>query len=224
VGTIPPQPTVLVTGTDGRRLRSVALELIGERATASDGAVVVTTGTAPAVLASRLIDGPGHLAPANLAVVDARDAAGDEPGVGDLDPGESDPDSDLACGHVDRVDPDADPATLEGSVATALEWLTAAGVDRRHFLYDVLGTDAGTYDRAYRVAMTVGAEEGLAVFTHGARGRQDDVVAELAHLVDVHVELREVDGATELRWTGLLGASDGWVGLAEADLGAGGFG
>lgn len=231
--TIPPQPTVMVTGSGGCQLRSVAVELFDERARAADGAVVVTTRESPTTTVRRLTGGPAGFDPDKLAVVDAR-GSDDDPGVDD--PGADD---DLDVGQSRHVDPGDDPAAMDEAVTAGLAWLVEADVDRRHFLYDTLATDnrpagEGTaydrppggetaYDRAYRIAMTVGAEEGLALFTLDVEGLSADVVERLGHLFDVHVELRERRGGTELRWSGLLGASEEWVGLAEADLGVGGF-
>lgn len=214
VDTIPPQPTVMVTGTAGREMRSVAMQLFDGRAAKADGAVVVTTRESPAAVVRRLIGGPGEFDGDQLAVVDASGADDDErPDVGLLE-----------C-----VDPGADPEPVNETVTAGLEWLAAAGVERRHFLYDTLAADdrlqgpEAVYDRAYRIAMTVGAEDGLGLFTLDDDGLSVDVVERLGHLFDVTVEVRERRGETELRWTGLLGASDGWVSLADADLGLGGF-
>lgn len=220
--TIPPQPTVMVTGSGGRQLRSVGMELFDERSTRADGAVVVTTRDPPTATAGRLSGGSGGVAPDRLAVIDARDVVGE-----DLDAGFVDDDG--TVGYLERVDPRADPESMSGSVVAGLEWLASAGVERRHFLYDTLGTvhrlreAEAVYDRAYRIAMTVGAEEGLALFALDDDGLTEDVVERLGHLFDVTVEVRTLPEVTELRWTGLVGASDGWVCLADADLGVGGF-
>lgn len=214
VDTTPPQPTVMVTGSVGRQVRSVAMELFGERSTRADGAVVVTTREQPTPVVDRLTCGPAGFDRDRIAIVDARgadDGAGPE------------------VGHLDRVDPGADPGSVNATVTAGLEWLSSAGVERRHFLYDTLATDyrlpgaEAAYDRAYQIAMTVGAEEGLALFTLDEDGISDDVVERLGHLFDVTVEVRERQGETELRWTGLLGASDGWVCLADTDAGVSGF-
>lgn len=212
---IPPQPTVMVTGRAGRQRRAVAMELFAERSVDSDGAVVVTTDASPDALLDEVSDGPGGLAPEGLAVVDARgeDANGGDPGVG----------------WWRRVGPAVEPAALEEAVSAGLDWLADAGVDRRHFLHDTLAAEAGlvdedgTYDRAYTVAMTVGALDGLALFTLDSDGLGENGVERLGHLFDVQVELRADREPPELRWRGLLGASDGWVALTEADLGVGGF-
>lgn len=213
VDRIPPQPTVMVTGSVGRQLRSVAVELFEARARRADGAVVVTTRESPTAMVRRLTGGPDGFDSDRLSVVDARGDVDDVPDVG----------------HLAYLAPEIDPVALDEAVTEGLEWLEAVGVERRHFLYDTLATDyrlpdeAAAYDRAYRVAMTVGAEEGLALFTLDDDGLSSDVVDRLGHLFDVHVQLREVHGDTELRWIGLLGASDGWVSLRDADLGVGGF-
>lgn len=210
--TIPPQPTVMVTGRVGRQLRSVAIELFEARSTARGGAVVVTTRESPTAVVRRLTGGPCGFDSSHLAVIDAR-------GV----------DDELEVGWLRRVEPRSDPGVMDEAVSTALAWLDEAGVERRHFLYDTLATDyrmpddEAAYDRAYQLAMTLGAEEGLALFTLDVEGLSDDVVEKLGHLFDVHVELRERHGNTELRWTGLLGASEGWVGLGDANLGVGAF-
>lgn len=214
VDTIPPQPTVLVAGSADHQLRPVATELFDERSSGGDGAVVVTTRESPVALVDRLTGDPGGLDPGHLAVVDARGAdEGDEPAVG----------------WLRRVDPGVAPDAMGASVTDGLSWLADGGVDRRHFLYDALaadyrGTDgAAIYDRAYEVAMTVGVEDGLALFALDADGLPEEYVEELGHLFDVQVELRDGHGATELRWTGLVGASEGWLPLREADLGPTGF-
>jgi KaiC/GvpD/RAD55 family RecA-like ATPase len=214
VDTISPQPTVMVTGSVGRQLRSVAIELFDQRTRPADGAVAVTTREPPTAVVRRLTAGPDGFQRERIAVVDARGTAtDDEPEVGSLI----------------RKDPAADPAALDEATTRSLRWLKEAGVGRRHFLYDTLATgyrlpdEETAYDRAHRIAMTVGAEDGLALFTLDDDGLSADVVERLGHLFDVHVELREHEGETELRWTGLLGASEGWVDLSEADLGVGGF-
>lgn len=211
--TIPPQPTVMVTGNVGRQLHSVSMELFEERAAGIDGAVVVTTAERPTDIVGRLTGGASCFDRDRLAVVDARGTDDGEPEVG----------------HRERVDPADDPETVDEAVTAGLEWLADEGVERRHFLYDDLATGyelpdtEAAYDRAYRIAMTVGAEDGLALFTLDEGRLSTDDVAQLGHLFDVHVELRELEGNTELRWTGLLGASDDWVCFSDADLGIGGF-
>jgi hypothetical protein len=214
VDSIPPQPTVMVTGRAGRPLYAVATELFERRTTDSDGAVVVTTRESPTAIVDRLTGGDRAVDPSNLAVVDARDAPED---------------GDSAVGWLRVVDPGAPAEEIDDAVTAGLAWLGEEEVDRRHFLCDTLAADErlpdeeAAYDRAYQVAMTVGAEDGLALFTLDTGALSDDTVERLTHLFDVHVELREDAGDTQLRWTGLLGASDGWVGTAEADLGVGGF-
>jgi len=209
----PPQPTVMLTGGDGPRLRSVAAALFGERAGAGDGAVVVTTATPPADLLGALTRNGHALDPADLAVVDLR--AGADPAVD--------------AGYSTGVAADADAPAVDEAVSSALSGLADDGIGRRHVLYDALATgrdvvdEATAYDRAYEVAMTVGAEDGLGLFTLEDTGVAGEAVAELAHLFDVHVELRAAGDGTELRWTGLLGASDGWVPLADVDLATGAF-
>lgn len=210
---IPPQPTVMVTGSDGRHLRSVATELLQERSAAGDGAVVVTTRESSTALVRRLTTDRAGFDPERLAVVDARTSAADDP----------------AAGLCTAVAADASPATLDDAVTEGLDWLAAGDVERRHVLYDTLERDdwmpdeEAAYERAYRIAMTVGAEDGLALFALDVEGLSASVVEKLSHLFDVHVALRDDDGDTELQWTGLLGASEGWVPVAEADLGVGGF-
>jgi hypothetical protein len=205
------QPTVLVSGQARALLHRVPFQLLAGRASAGDGAVVVSTRASPTVLVGRLTDGPRGLDPARLAVVDAR-GGGDTPDVG----------------WYRHVASDAEPGTLDDAVVEALDWLGGAGIERRHFLYDTLAS-AGTpdgddaYDRAYRIAMTVGAEDGLAIFALDAGVLPEETVEELTHLFDVHLQLREHHGDTELRWTGLLGASDGWISRGETDQSVGGF-
>jgi hypothetical protein len=176
--------------------------------------VVVTTRESPTALVERLTGEDQAVAPSNLAVVDARDGPDD---------------GDSSVGWLRVVDPGATPEEIDDAVSEGLAWLGEEGIDRRHFLYDTLAADdrlpdeEAAYDRAYQVAMTVGAEDGLALFTLDTDALSADTVERLTHLFDVHVELREDAGDTQLRWTGLLGASDGWVGTTEADLGVGGF-
>lgn len=209
----PPQPTVMLTGGDGPRLRSVAAALFGERAGAGDGAVVVTTTTPPADLLASLTRNGHALDASKVAVVDLRAEA--EPAVD--------------AGYSTGVAADADAPTVDDAVSSALSGLADDGLGRRHVLYDTLATggdvvdEATAYDRAYEVAMTVGAEDGLALFTLDDTGVEGEAVEELAHLFDVHVELRTAGDGVELRWTGLLGASDGWVSLEDLDLATGAF-
>lgn len=209
---IPPQPTVMVTGSDRRDLRTVACGLFERRTAVRDGAVVVTTDESPPAVVDRLGGTPDGFDPGRLAFVDARDG---EPGSGG--------------GWVRQVAADAAPGTVDDAVAAGLSWLAADGVERRHFLYDTLTADGyladpdAAYDRAYRVAMTVGAQDGLALFALDTAGLTPDVVERLAHLVDVHVEVERTDGDARLRWEGLLGASDGWVSMDDVEFGVGGF-
>lgn len=221
---IPPQPTVMVTGGPGEPLRTVARRLFAARSRAADGVVVVTTRDPPGGLVDRLTDGSGAVDADHVAVVDCRDGEAERAeNGGAVETDAVDP------GWVRRVSRDVGAEGLDETITSALSWLDDAGVERRHFLYDVLGTDRdaadpeGAYDRAYELAMTVGAEEGLALFALQEAGIPDDVVEKLGHLFDVHVDLRAARERPELRWTGLMGASDGWVDLAEVDLGAGGF-
>lgn len=202
----------MVTGSDRHDLRAVAAGLFDQRTAVEDGAVVVTTDESPPAVVDRLGGPPGGFEPGRLAFVDARDGQ-----------------TASTDGWSRAVPVDAPPETVDDAVAEGLSWLAEAGVERRHFLYDTLAADGtlpdpdAAYDRAYRVAMTVGAEDGLAVFALETAGLDRDVVERLAHLVDVHVEVRRADGDAELRWEGLLGASDGWVPMADAAFDVGGF-
>lgn len=242
---IPPQPTVVVAGDPGAGLRPVAGAFFAERTRHDEGAVVVATRRSAAVV--ELVVEEAGLDPGRTAVVDAgvegsgpargrTEGWDDGEGSGDgWEDGEGSGDGPAAVsgngdpaepGWYRRVDPAAPAETMDDAVADAFGWLAEAGVERRHFLYDGLGgAPAGVdeYERAFALAMTVGAEDGLAMFTLDERAFGADEVAEFSHLVDVSVELREDAGSRKLRWTGLLGASDGWVGLGEADLGVGGL-
>lgn len=212
VDSIPPQPTVMVTGSDRQDLRAVAAGLFERRAAAEDGAVVITTDESPTAVVDRLGGSPVGFAPERIAFVDARD-----------DEGAS------TDGWLQDVSIDAAPGVVDDAVSDGLSWLAGTDVQRRHFLYDTLAADGyrpdpdAAYDRAYQVAMTVGAEDGLALLALDTEGLDRDVVERLAHLVDVHVEVRRTDGDAELRWEGLLGASDGWVSMDDAEFGVGGF-
>lgn len=210
----PPQPTTMVTGPADRLLESVALRLFDERAEPGDGAVVVTTRAAPQAIVGRLTAGPEGFDPRHLAVVDGRAAS--EPAA-------------VEAGRLRSIAADAAPPEIEREVRECLDWLDELGVDRRHFLFDALAADrpdpdpGATYDRAYELAMTVGADEGLAVVTVDPAGLSAEAVGELAHLFDVHVRLRDDGDGPELRWTGLLGESAGWLPVREVDFGHSGF-
>lgn len=221
------EPTVIVTGAVGRLLWTVAVEFFEGRADEDDGVVVVTTRETPAVVARRLAaDGPDR---EHLAIVDARGIETSGDGTGDEVDGAPGDETDAAVGHLRRVDPRASPGELDAAVTGCIKELDERGVERVHFLFDTLASGyrlpepASTYDRAHELAMTVGAEDGVGLFTADTTRLPEEVVDELAHLVDVRVDLRRPTRTTELRWEGLLDASGGWRPLAEVDLRDGQF-
>lgn len=212
----PAEPTVIVAGPVGRLLWTVAAEFFAGRVAPTDGVVVVTTREAPAVVARRLTadGGPDR---DRIAIVDARGVAAHD----DAD--------DPSVGQRHAVDPRSTPDELDAAVTESIETLDERGVERVHFLFDTLASGyrlpepGRTYDRAHELAMTVGAETGVGLFTADTTRLPEEVVDELAHLVDVRVDLRRPTRTTELRWEGLLDGSDGWQPLADVDLRDGQF-
>jgi hypothetical protein len=191
----PAEPTVLLSARDDRLSRTIPVELLCERVRPDDAVVAVTLRDAPSAVATRLTERVEAVGSGSLSMVAA---------VEDTDPGAT---------VVDRsVGRDPEPATLAAAVEAAVDDRPA---DRVHLLVDgfTAPADGGVepvYRRAHEVAMAVGAEPGLGLFTADAVGLSAAFVQRLAHLVDVHVSLREQGGRREACWTSLTDASDGW--------------
>lgn len=202
------QPTVLVSGAASDLLERVPIRLFADRTEDGDGAVVVTTREHPTAVAQRLAQGVAGLDPDRLAVVDGCTADQAEATVRDG----------LRWSVRSPVAFDA----ISRAVRSALTTLADRGVERVHFLFDTLSSPfrlaAGdaVLDHAHEVAMTVGSHRGLGVFTVEEPAVTGAEAERLKHLVDVHVEVRRGDDAPEVRWSGLVGGSNGWVGLGDA--------
>ncbi|MEF8830873.1 MAG: hypothetical protein V5A23_04975 [Halobacteriales archaeon] len=204
------QPTILVSGRPRKPLRRVPLRLFGERARPGDGVVIATTRDDPAFVVRRLTDGVDAFSRDRIAMVDCttkqRSSARR---TGDR---RWEIPSPVAFGDATQA------------VDEAIAFLRNADVERVHFLFDTLTTQFRLADaddvlkHTHDLAMTVGSESGLGVFTveHAvATGRESE---RLKHFFDVHVEVRRSGDATEVRWAGLVGRSDGWVALADSGI------
>lgn len=202
------QPTVLVSGQARTLLRRVPLQLLAERASDGDGAVVATTREDPAVAARRLCEAVEASVPERVAVVDCCNKSAATPARP----------ADLRW----RVPSPVAFGPIAAAVGDAFGELADRGVGRAHFLLDTLATQfrLAAPDRVNRhvhdLAMAVGGEGGLGLFTVAPSVVTDREFARLKHLFDVHVEVRRAAGTPEVRWTGLVGRSDGWVPLADA--------
>lgn len=205
------QPTVLLSGNQRTLLQEVSMQLFGERAVAGDGVVIASARGDPALVGDLLSEHVGAFAPDRVALVDCCDGTcGSAPRPSDR---RWDVPSPLAF------------ADVEAGVESARRTLDDRDVGRRHFLFDTLTTqfrlaaDPGAVlEHADDLAMTLGAETGLTVFAVDPATVTDDERRRLQHLFDVNVEVRSGDGDVELRWTGLVGGSDGWVPLADAGI------
>jgi KaiC/GvpD/RAD55 family RecA-like ATPase len=204
------QPTVLVSGRARELLRRVPLQLLAERADRGDAVVVVTTRDDPGVAARRLTTGIDAITADRVALVDCTTKAADGPSrPGDLRWAVPSP---VSFAETTRA------------IDDALSELAARDVERVHFLFDTLTTQCRLADpdvvlqHAHDVAMTVGGKRGLGTFTVEHAAVTDREFGRLKHLVDAHVEVRRAGDDAEVRWTGLLGGSDGWVALADTGL------
>lgn len=204
------QPTILVSGRPRESLRQVPLRLFGERAMAGDGAVIVTTRDDPAFVARRLTGGVDAFVPERVALVDCTTKQrGGLARTGDI--------------RWEAPSPVSFPLACE-AIDDALATLHERGVERVHFLFDTLTTQfrlAAAEDvlqHTHDLAMTVGTESGLGVFTIEHAVATDRESERLKHFFDVHVEVRRGDDGPEVRWTGLVGSSDGWVPLADSGI------
>lgn len=202
------QPTVLVSGATRQLLQEVPLGLLADRSSPGDGAVVVTTRTDPSTVTRRLASTVDALDADRLAVVDC--CTSDQPQATVREGMRWSVRSSVAFGPAGRA------------IRTALSALAERGVERTHFLFDTLTTPFRLADGddvleyAQDVAMTIGRERGLGVFTVDRAAVTDREAERLTHLIDVHVEVRRGEDAPEVRWSGLVGGSNGWVGLCDA--------
>lgn len=202
------QPTVLVSGQARELLRRVPLQLLAERGEPGDAAVVVTAREDPAVVARRLCGAVAAFDPGLVATVDATSKAGTSlTRTGDLQWRAPSP---VAFGDV---------ATAVGD---AREDLLARDGGRIHCLIDTLtvqfrlaAADA-VLRHAHDLLMAVGTERGLGLTALAPSVTTSEAFEGMRHLVDVHVAVRRTTSGPEVRWTGLVGSSDGWVPLADA--------
>lgn len=202
------QPTVLVTGRQRDLSQQVSLQLFGERAVPGDGVVIATARGDPAVLGRQLAEHVPAFDREGIGLVNCCDGGGDG-----------------SSPRTWNVPSPVSFAGVEDAIESARRALDDRGVGRRHFLLDTLTTQFGltanpeaVLRHAEGLAMSLGTEAGLAVFTVDpavvTRGEHE----RLRHLIDVHVEVRETDDDVELKWTGLVGGSDGWTPLADAGI------
>jgi KaiC/GvpD/RAD55 family RecA-like ATPase len=204
------QPTVLVSGQARALLRQVPLQLLAERGEPGDGVVVVTTREDPVVVARRICGAVAAFDPARVALVDATSTTGQTPGSAE----------ELRWSVPSPVSFEHVGAAVDAAQAELLE----RGADRIHFVVDALTTqfrlaDAGLVHRhAYDLGMAVGAERGLGLFTLERSVTTDQEFERVRHLVDVHVAVRRTASGPQVRWSGLVGSSGGWVTLADSGL------
>ena len=204
------QPTVLVSGRARDLLRRVPLQLLAERVEDGDAVVVVTAREDPGVVGRRLATGVDAVDPDRVALVDCTT---------------KDPDPPTRPGELRWAVPS--PASFGDAVRAvedALAALAARDAGRIHFLSDTFTTQFRLADpedvlgHAHDVAMAVGGERGLATLNVEHAAVTDREFGRLKHLVDAHVEVRRAGDDPEVRWTGLLGGSEGWVALADTGL------
>lgn len=202
------QPTVLVSGQARALLRRVPLQLLAERVDPGDGVVVVTSREDPGVVARRLCGALSAADPSRVAMVDATSKA--TPSLTRADDLRWHVPSPVSFGQV------------RAAIDVALTELRARDVARIHFLFDTLTTQFRLADAdlvhqcAHALAMTVGVEYGLGLFTLEPSVVTDQEFERARHLVDVHVAVRRTASGPRVRWTGLVGDSDGWVSLADS--------
>lgn len=199
------EPTVLVSGQSRALLDRVPLQLLGERVEDDDGVVVVAAESDPSVVARRLRAAAPSAEP-SLALVDATGkAAGALTRVDDLRWRVPSP---AAFGHV------------RSALDVAVDALAGRGADRVHLLLDALTAqfrlaDADiVHQHAHDVAMAAGGQRGLGLFTLRPSAAGEAAFQRVRHLVDVHVAVRRTERGPEVRWSGLLRDSGGWVPLA----------
>lgn len=204
------QPTVLLSGSRRTLLQEVSMQLFGERAVDGDGVVIATSRGDPALVGRLLAENVEAFDPGRIALVDCCDGTcGSSPPTDYL----WDVRSPLA---FDR---------FEAGVESARRTFTDRGVDRLHFMFDTLTTQfrlasdpEAVLQHADDLAMSLGAEDGLMVFAVDPATVTAEERERLRHLFDVSVEVRGESDDVELRWTGLVGGSDGWVPLADAGI------
>jgi hypothetical protein len=206
------QPTVLVSGRARALLHRVPLQLLAERASPGDGAIIVSTREDPAVVARRLCGAVSAFDPSRVAFVDATSKA-----TGTLtrtDELRWHVPSPVSFGHV------------RSAIDVALDELAARDATRIHFLFDTLTTQFRLADadivnqHAHDLAMTVGSESGLGLFVMKPSVATGQEFEQVRHLVDAHVAVRRTADGPQVRWTGLVGSSEGWVELAETGISA----
>lgn len=204
------QPTILVSGRSRELLRRVPLQLFGERALPSDCAVIATTRDDPAFVARRLSSGVDAFEAKYLAIVDCCTKQRDSMTKADEM-------------RWEVPSPVSFTQTSE-AVGEALDSLAELGLNRTHFLFDTLTTQFRLADadhvlqHAHDIAMTVGSEDGLGIWTVEHAAVTDQEFEQLKHFFDVHVEVRRADDGPEVRWIGLVGSSNGWVTLADTGI------
>jgi len=199
------EPTVLVSGQSRPLLERVPLQLLAERVGDGDGVVVGGGETNPSVAAGRLRAASG-VAASRLALVDATsEAAGSLTRVDDRRWQVPSP---VAFGHV------------RSALDLAAGELSDRGADRIHLLFGALTAQFRLADpdivcqHAADVVNAVGDGPGLGVFTLRPSTAGEAAFERVRHLVDVHVATRRTERGPEVRWTGLVRDSDGWVPLA----------
>jgi KaiC/GvpD/RAD55 family RecA-like ATPase len=185
----------------------VPLQLFAERAVDGDGAVVGTTREDPAFAARRFAGVVDTFECDSVALVDCCTKGRD------------------SLSRSDNLRWEVPSPVAFSELSTAVDEAFAAladhGNDRGHFLFDTLGTQFrlaesdSVVQHVHDLAMRLGTEVGLGVFTVESSAVTDQEFERLKHLVDVHVEVRRVEDGPEVRWTGLVGRSDGWVTLAD---------
>jgi len=203
------QPTVLVSSGDEGLVRLLPAGLVAGRAAPGDGVVVVTDRDDHSALGRRL-SGEDAVDGARVALVDC---SGRAPGRGRWP-------SDLRW----TVRDPGSRSRVGAALREALGAVRQQGVRRLHVVHEALtaqfrqGAPDGAVEHARDLALALGGEQGLAVFSVEESAVSAQTFDRLTHLVDVHLVGRRDDRGPQVRWTGLVGDSGGWVDLAESGV------
>lgn len=208
---IQPGTSLLISGPPMAGTEDLVVDLLADGARRGEGTVVVTTGdSAPAAVAT-VTDRAPEADPRRIVAVDARSGGGGTGGGSRTDAGAT----------VYRADAPSDMTGIGVGITNGFDRLAETGVERGRLGLTSLSTMLAYSDReavfkfCHALSSRLESVGYVGLFAIDAAAHDDQTLQVLKQAFDGVVELRERDGAREVRLGGVRPTPTDWVSLVE---------